>query len=103
LNRADIEWLLAEYGFFDGSEEPYQQKSGLDLRGANLRMASLYGLPLSCIRGGLDEHDLSNATAEQAEKAAIHLEGANLHEAHLEGAYLYHAYLQRATDLGRGK
>jgi uncharacterized protein YjbI with pentapeptide repeats len=101
LNRADIEWLLATHNggrgplFFGSSNrEPYIR--GLDLRGADLRFADLHRLPLSNLRGGLSAEHWLNATIEQREIAAVHLEGANLSRAILDGASLRSAHLERA-------
>src|SRR2546421_8337769 len=48
LNRADVEWLLANYDESERAEQSYQQlqrRNGLDLRGADLRKVDLRGLP----------------------------------------------------------
>jgi len=112
LSRADVEWLLATHHggrgplfFEDPPEGPHMR--GLDLRGADLRFADLHRLPLSGLRGGLYAAQWFDATLEQREAAAIHLEGANLcrvilqgaslRSAHLEGADLSFARLERAT------
>ena len=60
LDRADIEWLLANYNEKQ-NYQLHQKREGLDLRGADLRMADLHDLPLKGV-------DLYNA----------HLEGADL-------------------------
>lgn len=101
LNRSDVEWLLATHNdgrgplfFGSGNHEPYIR--GLDLRGADLRFADLHRLPLSNLRGGLSAEHWLNATIEQREIAAVHLEGANLCRAILDGASLRSAHLEGA-------
>jgi uncharacterized protein YjbI with pentapeptide repeats len=112
LSRADVEWLLATHHagrgplFFEAPPEGPHMR-GLDLRGADLRFADLHRLPLSGLRGGLSAAQWFDATLEQRETAAVHLEGANLcrailqgaslRSAHLEGADLSFARLERAT------
>src|SRR5260221_1877063 len=50
LGRADVEWLLATHesggmrGPVDWSDEKQRERKGLDLRGAVLRGAELYGM-----------------------------------------------------------
>ncbi len=99
LDRADIEWLLANHehgrGPVDWRDPQQRDRLGLDLRGANLRGANLHGLPLSHMLGGLNWRERYR-TPERRETAAVHLEGAVLSEAHLERAELYMAYLERA-------
>ena len=100
LTRADIEWLLAthenEQGPIDWSDESQRERKGVDLRGTDLRFVNLAGLPLACIRGGLDASEWSRATPQQREMAGVHMEGAYLLEAHLEGASLSLAHLEGA-------
>jgi uncharacterized protein YjbI with pentapeptide repeats len=93
LDRADVEWLLANYA--DGrrfAEQSYQllhKRSGLDLRGVDLRKVDLHGLPLQGV-------DLYNAHLEETDLREVHLERANLSAAYLQDAYLYNAYLEDA-------
>ena len=101
LSRADVEWLLTTHNggrgplFFGSStREPYIR--GLNLRGADLRLADLHRLPLSGLRGGLSAEYWPKATIEQRERAAVHLEGANLNRAILDGASLRSAHLEGA-------
>ena len=99
LDRADIEWLLANHengrGPVDSHDSSQRDRLGLDLRGANLRGANLRRLPLSHMLGGLTWRE-RDRTPERREMAAVHLEGAILSEAHLERAELYMAYLERS-------
>ena len=93
LDRADVEWLLANYA--DGrrfAEQSYQllhKRSGLDLRGVDLRKVDLHGLPLQGV-------DLYNAHLEGTDLREVHLERANLSAAYLQDAFLYNAYLEDA-------
>src|SRR5215469_3809655 len=96
LRRADIEWLLATHdggrGPINWDDEGERERVGLDLRGADLQGVDLRWLPLARIVGGL-----VGGTDEQAEQAAVHLEGAELTEADLRGADLRQAVLMGAT------
>lgn len=98
LSRADVEWLLATHENGRGPVlwDDFQQhdRVGLDLRGANLRQADLRRLPLARLYGGLRWEEWERTTVEQRDRAAIHLEGANLRLAHLEGARLRKALLK---------
>ena len=100
LSRADIEWLLATHengrGLVDWSDESQRGREGLDLRGADLRGMNLNNLPLTRFRGGLTRDELYQATEEQIEKAAVHMEGTLLRGAHLEAAILRGAHLENA-------
>lgn len=100
LARADVEWLLANHekgqGPVDWSDEHQQERLGLDLRGADLRQVNLQRLPLIRMRGGLHSYEWFEASAEQRNMAAIHLEGADLRWARLEGAHLRFAHLEGA-------
>lgn len=100
LSRADIEWLLATHdsgrGPVDWDVEDERTRVGLDLRGATLIGIDLRGLPLAGLCGGLTEDAWRNATAEQLEAAALHLENADLSDALLQGAVLEGAYLDGA-------
>jgi uncharacterized protein YjbI with pentapeptide repeats len=101
LGRADVEWLLATHekglGPVYWSDESQRKRDGLDLRGADLHGEDLSGLPLARMQGGLTQgSDWNNATTEQRETAAVHLEGANLRGSNLEGAILNKAHLEGA-------
>jgi uncharacterized protein YjbI with pentapeptide repeats len=95
LNRADIEWLLAtqENGLVTWHGEQQFRGKGLDLRGADLRLADLQDLPLTYARGGLGDGEWNEATLEQRDIARVQLKGANLRRVHLEGAILRKADL----------
>ena len=99
LNRADVEWLLANHddghGPVDWRNSEHLRRVGIDLRGADLRGADLRSLPLSHMLGGLNGRE-RNRAQEGRDLAAVHLEGANFSEAHLERAELYMAHLERA-------
>ncbi|GAC1404742.1 MAG: hypothetical protein NVSMB49_23510 [Ktedonobacteraceae bacterium] len=99
LNRADVEWLLAQHehgrGPVDWCDPTQLNRVGIDLRGADLHGANLRGLPLSHMLGGLNGRE-RNRAQEGRDMAAVHLEGAILSEAHLERAELYMAHLERA-------
>lgn len=133
LDRADIEWLLATHmsrgmtGPVDWADQGQRERTGIDIRGADLRGQNLRNLPLARTIGGwlLDEEP--TATPEHLELAAVHLEGADfrggferqthlegarLTGAHLEGASLYRAHLERVgldsahlqgVDFGRAR
>src|SRR5262249_21060058 len=92
LARADVEWLLAAHdggrGPVDWSDVAQRTRTGLDLRGADLRQTNLRGLPLAHMVGGL-----TGATEKQRAAAGVCLEGADLRYAHLEGADLREAQL----------
>ncbi len=93
LDRADIEWLLANHNderrFAGQSYQLLQKRNGLDLRGADLRKADLHDLPLKGV-------DLYNAHLEETDLREVHLERANLSAAYLQDAYLYNAHLEDA-------
>lgn len=99
LRRADIEWLLATHedgrGPVDIYDQRQRERTGLDLRGTDLRQADLSHLPLTRMLGGLNWRE-RNRTPEHRDKAAVHLEGAILSWTHLEGAELYMAHLERS-------
>ena len=107
LNRADVEWLLATHengrGPVDWDTGGQWKRDGLDLRGADLRQANLFGLPLARMRGGLTLKESREATDEQRSLAAVHLQEAILYTAQLQNANLYGARLPNAdlrmTDL----
>src|SRR6266567_4587106 len=93
LTRADVEWLLVTHengrGPVDWSnEKELYERTGLDLRGADLRCLNLDGLPLTHLYGGLAQDERNLATVEQGEMAALHLEGASLKRTRLEKASL---------------
>lgn len=100
LSRADVEWLLAGHengrGPVDWSDETQYGRQGLDLRGADLRSVDLRGLPLAGMQAGLTQQ----ATEEQCEAGAAHLENADLGEANLERAAFPYAHTEGA-DLSR--
>lgn len=104
LSRADIEWLLATHregqGPIDWDYGHQHKGEGLDLRGADLRLVDLHGLPLTCMYGGLNRSEAIETTLEERSMAVMHLEGANLHGAHLEGAYFCMARLEGANLYG---
>ena len=99
LSRADVEWLLATHedgrGPVDIYDAQQRARSGVDLRGADLRQVDLHHLPLARMLGGLDWKE-RNRTPERRNMAAVRLEGAILSWAHLEEAELYMARLERA-------
>lgn len=108
LSRGDIEWLLATHessgvrGPVEWADVSQRGRKGIDLRGGDLRGVFLRTLPLARTIGGwlLDEEP--NATPEQLESAAVHLEGADFrggfeHQTHLEGARLTGAHLEKAN------
>ena len=107
LSRADVEWLLATHengrGPVNWDDESQRERTGLDLRGANLRQVDLRALPLACSYGGFyhSEWDELEEWAEEAEvhgeAATIHMEGANLHLTHLEGVNFGFAHLENAS------
>ncbi len=101
LSRADVEWLLATHengsGPIEWNCENQRRGEGLDLRGADLRSVDLHGLPLTCIRSGLNRSEAIVANLEQRRMAAVNLEGSNLSMTHLEGAYLGFAHLEGAN------
>lgn len=101
LSRADMEWLLATHedgrGPLDWHDIQQRTREGLDLRGADLQKGNLGALPLVGMQGGLSQGtDWNNATDQQRESAAIHLEGSDLRRANLEGAILNKAHLEGA-------
>jgi uncharacterized protein YjbI with pentapeptide repeats len=101
LIRADIEWLLATHengrGPVEWSDVSQRERSGLDLRRADLHELNLTGLPLARLIGGLDSDTWRVATDEQRRLAGVILIGANLSEARLEGAILAWAQLEGAN------
>ncbi len=105
LTRADVEWLLATHenghGPIDWSDGSQREREGLDLRAADLRGVDLRHLPLARFQGGFIVWGRwADATVEQHEAGAIHLEGANLRSAHIEGAILERAHLEGANLSG---
>jgi uncharacterized protein YjbI with pentapeptide repeats len=101
LSRADVEWLLATHengrGPVDWDDVNQRDREGLDLRGANLSQTNLSKLPMARLRGGLLLSEWENATSEQIETAAIHLEESNLKEIHIERGTLIGAYMKKAN------
>lgn len=100
LSRADVEWLLITHengrGPVDWDTVGQWKRDGVDLRGADLRQANLFDLPLARMRGGLTLQESREATDEQRSLAAVHLQGAILYTAELQGAILTFAQLQNA-------
>lgn len=102
LTRGDVEWLLATHesggmrGPVDLSDVKQRGREGLDLRGADLQVQDLSGLPLARARGGVMRLEWFNVTSQQREAAAVHMEEATLRDVHLEEAQLYGAHLERA-------
>src|SRR5438874_4489845 len=74
LNRADVEWLLATHengqGPIDWKDKSQRERKKLDLRGANLSQANLFGLPLARMRGGLPFEEWVLVTEERRNMAA---------------------------------
>lgn len=110
LNRADVEWLVEEYGLLDANKLP-GEREGLDLRGANLssdtdRGVDLHGLPLARLHGGLSlssmviKGEQAPTIIEQIIAAVVRMERVNLSFAHLEGANLSFAHLEGADLTG---
>jgi len=115
LSRADVEWLLAMHENGRGpvvwdeeKDKPEQdRRTGLDLRGAQLRQVNLSRLPLAYMRGGLTDDEWLRVTKEQRSMAAVQLQKAalqgaklqraNLNKAQLQGAILLQAQLQKAS------
>lgn len=99
LDRADVEWLLANHeqgrGPIDWSDEDQREREGLDLRGAELKQVDLRNLPLACMRGGLAWFPRNSDLPEQLDIAGVHLERADLRGVHLEGACLRGAFLEK--------
>jgi uncharacterized protein YjbI with pentapeptide repeats len=104
LSRADVEWLLLKHeeghDLVNRDDEQQWNRSGLDLRGADLRRVNLSNLPLTRMRGGLTRSEWNLTTLEQRQMAGVHLEGADLSGTHLEKATLEGAYLEEATLRG---
>jgi len=105
LSRADVEWLLAMHENGRGpvvwdeeKDKPEQERrTGLDLRGAELRQVNLSRLPLAQMRSGLTDDEWLRATKEQRNMAAVQLQKAVLSFAKLQGANLNSAQLQKAV------
>ena len=101
LNRADVEWLLANHeqgrGPIEWSDPSQRDRQGIDLRGADLHSVNLRGLPLARLLGGLTKDEWTSTTLEQRTQAGVHLEHTDLSEAHLEEALLRGAFLQNAS------
>src|SRR5579884_323871 len=99
LSRADVEWLRATHengrGPVDWEDESQRERKGLDLRGTRLEHVDLKGLPLARLCGGLHRNEWLQASTEQCEAAAIHLERADMRLTHLEGADLHYAHFER--------
>jgi len=115
LSRADVEWLLAMHENGRGpvvwdeeKDKPeLERRTGLDLRGAELRQVNLSRLPLAQMRSGLTDDEWLRATKEQRYMAAVQLQKAalqgaqlqraNLNKAQLQGAILLEAQLHQAS------
>ena len=104
LQRADIEWLLANHengrGPVDYHDESQCERVGLDLRGADLSYAQLQNLPLVRTIGDVTWHTWDNLTEKQHRMAAMQLQHADLKGAHLEGSSLEYANMQGADLRG---
>lgn len=104
LSRADVEWLLATHSDGRGTRGPVEwhgerewRPDGIDVRGADLSGANLANLPLTRLLGSLRFDEWQEATPQQREDAAVHLEQCNLRETHLEGAHLRSAHVEQAN------
>jgi uncharacterized protein YjbI with pentapeptide repeats len=108
LERADIEWLLANLssngyvGPINWDDPRQQNREGIDLRGTDLRKLDLSHLPLANMRGGLAQSEWKGTTEKERDMAAARLDGEeiNLNGAHLEGAHLGKCHLDRAQLKG---
>lgn len=125
LSRADLEWLLATHesdgivGPVEWSNQQHQQRSGLDLRGADLRKARLERLPLARAQLSfvLSEQrtypdpitkeqeswsvaQVGKLTVVEAELQGAYLNGLDLEEAHLEKTNLERAEISGANLSG---
>ena len=102
LHRADIEWLLATHengrGPVDYDDPEQRERSGLDLRGADLSYAQLQNLPLARTVGDVTWRIWTNLTEKQHRMATVHLQHADLKGAHLEGSSFEYADME-GTDL----
>lgn len=104
LGRADVEWLLAMHENGRGpvvwdeeKDKPeLERRTGLDLRGAELRQVNLPRLPLTQMRSGLTDDEWLRATKEQRNMAAVQLQKAVLSFAQLQRANLNKAQMQGA-------
>ena len=100
LSRADIEWLLATHdngrGPVDWSDESQRERTGLDLRGADLQRVDLQNLPLACTLADVSWQERDDLTQGERTMAALLLEQADLKGAHLEHARLSYAHMERA-------
>lgn len=113
MNRADVEWLLANHdngrGPIDWSDESQRERGGLDLRGADLRHLLLDGLPLARMCGGLTViqmltipwlHKEAAILLQETLLGGTQLQGAILGGAQMQKAYLGYAQLQEAKLSG---
>jgi uncharacterized protein YjbI with pentapeptide repeats len=104
LERADVEWLLANHenglGPVDYSDETQRHRVGIDVRGADLRHTNLQNLPLARLVGDVTWREWSDLSEEQHLMAAVRLENADLKGAHLEEANLEYAHMQQADLRG---
>ncbi len=101
LSRADVEWLLATHenglGPIDWSDNNQRDRTGLDLRGADLCKINLSGLPLARTCWGLIWQRRSNETEEQRRIAGAYLEATDFREASLEGSCFRGANLNKSN------
>src|SRR6266702_3980089 len=114
LDRADVEWLLANlsaaylhdaYLYNAHLEDAYLSEAQLNR--ADLRAAHLEGADLSeaCLESAdlseahLELTNLKGASLERTNLRAAHLEGTDLSGAHLEGSNLSGAFFTSVTNL----
>jgi hypothetical protein len=87
-------------GSVDWNDQKQRQRTGIDLRGADVRGALLGALPLTKLLGALEPLEAYTVARSQRFLAVVQLEWADLSDAHLEFAQFGRPWLQRA-DLGR--
>jgi len=104
LDRDDVEWLLVTHdgggGPVDRANKELSEKTGLDVRGADLCQADLQQLPLTKLCGGLTYDEYIDATEEQRKIAVVLMNGADLRGAQLERADLCEVQLKGADLRG---
>jgi len=104
LTRADVEWLLATHesegmrGPVNWNDETQRHRTGVDLCRADLRGVDLSELPLARVRGGQRPSPrlFFSPGKSELERAAAHLEGANLYFTQLQGADFEGAHFEEA-------
>ncbi len=106
LDRADVEWLLAEHlsrgksgtvsGAVSWANEQQGERKGLDLRGADLQAVNLRGLPLAGLRAGLTYDERRREPLRLRENAVVNVQDADLSESCLQGATFSRAHCERA-------